>query len=47
MLQREKSLHVIINVPIRAKDKIEGWGPFDDNLSRLSEEMGASLVDDS
>ena len=30
MLQREKSLHVIINVSIRAKDEIEGWGPFGD-----------------
>ena len=30
MLQREKSLHVIINVSIQAKDEIEGWGPFGD-----------------
>ena len=31
MLQREKSLHVIINFSIRAKDEIEGWRPFGDN----------------
>ena len=28
MSQREKSLHVIINFSIRAKDEIEGWGGF-------------------
>ena len=36
MLQREKSLHVIINVFIRAKDEIEGWGPFGDINGSLS-----------
>ena len=35
MLQREKSLHVIINVSIRAKDEIEGWGPFGDKETQL------------
>ena len=36
MSQREKSLHVIINFSIRAKDKIEGWRPFGDSSSEGS-----------
>ena len=35
MLQREKSLHVIINFSIRAKDEIEGWRLFGDSCSSL------------
>ena len=31
MSQREKSLHVIINFSIRAKDEIEGWRLFGDS----------------
>ena len=38
MLQREKSLHVIINVSIRTKDEIEGWGPFGDKKPDLDDE---------
>ena len=30
MLQREKSLHVIINFSIRANDESEGWRLFGD-----------------
>ena len=30
MSQREKSLHVIINSSIRAKDEIEEWRPVGD-----------------
>ena len=32
VLQREKSLHVIINFSIRAKDEIEGWRLFGDKM---------------
>ena len=39
MLQREQSLHVIINFSIRAKDEIEGWGLFGDNMAASHKRM--------
>ena len=44
MLQREKSLHVIINVSIRTKDEIEGWGPFGDRNAYVALSLHLSIV---
>ena len=35
MSQKEKSLHVIINFSIRAKDEIKGWRFFGDRKAMM------------